>query len=271
VINQQVDGGRWNRVGTWSFGSQATITIRSLDSTGTTCADAVRLVPVLATNHAPMAVIDSVLPNPVSPGGKVTFQGHGTDPDGTIVGYRWRSSQDGDLSTQASFSTTSLSTGSHTIFFRVQDDDGAFSSEAQLALEVLSGSPGQGLILDNGSPGTTAVGYWPASGAPSPYGDSSLYAREPNAKYTYRFSLATPGTYEVHLWWTEYYSRLTNVPVDITHGSGTQRVTVNQLTNGGRWNRVGAWAFGSEATVTIISLGGGTTCADAVMLVRTGP
>jgi hypothetical protein len=269
TVNQQANGGRWNRVGTWSFGSQATVTIVSLGN-GTTCADAVRLVAVGSPNKAPTASIDSVQPNPASLGTSVTFQGRGSDDDGSVVGYRWRSSLDGDLSTAASFSTTTLSAGSHTIYFRVQDDAGSWSSEVQTSLGITAGSPAPGIIMDDGSPGTIKSGYWPPSGAPNPYGTGSLYSREPNATYAYRFNLPSPGTYEVHLWWTEYYSRLPNVPVEVTHGSGTAQLTVNQLTNGGRWNRVGAWTFGSQATVTIRSLGAGTTCADAVMLVKTG-
>lgn len=48
--NQQVNGGRWNSLGFWSFSSTATVTVRSLglDAQGNsqTCADAVRLVRV---------------------------------------------------------------------------------------------------------------------------------------------------------------------------------------------------------------------------------
>lgn len=40
------------------------------------------------------------------------------------------------LSTQASFSTSTLSIGTHTIYFKVQDDDGAWSEEVSATLEV---------------------------------------------------------------------------------------------------------------------------------------
>jgi hypothetical protein len=59
--------------------------------------------------------------------------------------------------------------------------------------------------------------------------------------------------------------------VDIAHGSGTARVNVNQRINGSQWNAVGTFSFGDQATITIHSLGGGSTCADAVMLTRVGP
>jgi hypothetical protein len=48
-VNQRQDGGKWNLLGTWSFATSATVTLRSLGGiTGEnqTCADAVRLVRV---------------------------------------------------------------------------------------------------------------------------------------------------------------------------------------------------------------------------------
>ena len=59
----------------------------------------------------------------------MSFSGHGTDTDGTITGYNWRSSIDSQLNTESSFSTSSLSVGTHTIYFKVKDDDGAWSTE----------------------------------------------------------------------------------------------------------------------------------------------
>ncbi len=77
-----------------------------------------------APNQPPTAYIDSVSPTNIAPGETVTFTGHGIDPDGTVGAYSWRSSLDGDLSTAASFTTSSLSPGTHTIWFKVQDNDG---------------------------------------------------------------------------------------------------------------------------------------------------
>ena len=55
--------------------------------------------------------------------------GNGSDSDGQVVGYNWRSSRDGELSTQARFNTRNLSVGQHTIYFKVQDNDGDWSEE----------------------------------------------------------------------------------------------------------------------------------------------
>ena len=54
----------------------------------------------------------------------------------------------------------------------------------------------------------------------------------------------------------------------VEYAGGTSQVTVDQTTDGGRWNLIGTWTFASEATITIHSLGEGqSTCADAVRLV----
>ena len=69
------------------------------------------------------------------------FEGYGIDNDEdgeSIVAYNWRSSLDGELSTEATFTLPlhSLSHGTHTIFFKVQDNEGYWSEEAVTILEV---------------------------------------------------------------------------------------------------------------------------------------
>ena len=83
----------------------------------------------------PIAYIDSIS----SAGQKYTFNGHGTTPAGTIVAYNWRSDKDGDLSNETQFQTTKLSPGKHTIYFKVQNSKGAWSTEVQKEIEI-SGS-----------------------------------------------------------------------------------------------------------------------------------
>ena len=86
---------------------------------------------VVATggNQPPTAVIDRIIPQNNEQGVGYLFEGHGTDQDGSIAGYNWRSDQDGQLSIEQSFTTTSLSVNTHRIYFKVQDDDGAWSDE----------------------------------------------------------------------------------------------------------------------------------------------
>jgi hypothetical protein len=261
TVNQQVSGGQWNSLGRWQFGASAVITITSLGP-GTTCADAVRLVPATTSNPPPVATIDAVTPRSADRGSLITFAGHGTDLNGSIVAHEWRSSLDGALSSLASFSTSSLTVGLHRIAFRVRDNDGAWSEAAETTVEI--SAPGaEPLVLDNGDPRTSSTRLWSVSGASAPFGDASLFSKTLGATYSYTATLA-PGVYEVSLWWTTWPSRLNAVPVTVDHELGTAKVTVNQQSNGGQWNPIGRWQISSQAIVTIESLGGGSTCADAV-------
>jgi hypothetical protein len=84
----------------------------------------------------PTAFIDLISPRNATCGQTVSFKGHGIDPDGAIGAYNWRSSIDGDLSTADSFSTSTLSPGTHSIWFKVQDNDGQWSNEVMGSVVV---------------------------------------------------------------------------------------------------------------------------------------
>lgn len=123
-------------------------------------------------NEPPIAFIDSVSAARISPGEAVTFTGHGVDPDGgSIAAYNWRSSLDGQLSTAASFKTSSLSQGTHTIWFKVQDSGGAWSKEVPCTVVVLpSGVVTPVISLFEANPpsitkGESSVLRWDVSGA----------------------------------------------------------------------------------------------------------
>jgi hypothetical protein len=124
-----------------------------------------------APNQPPTAYIDSISPVDATLGEVVTFNGSGIDPDGVITAYSWRSSRDGDLSTSASFKTQSLSKGTHTIWFRVQDDKGEWSEEVSANVIVVPEGIGQPVVEffyadpDKISPGGSSRLSWNVSGA----------------------------------------------------------------------------------------------------------
>lgn len=89
----------------------------------------------------PTAFIDTITPSSIAAGQLVSFEGRGTDTDGSVIGYSWRSSIDGQLSTESSFETSTLSVGSHTVYFKVQDNDGAWSDEVSASLSATQGQP----------------------------------------------------------------------------------------------------------------------------------
>jgi subtilisin family serine protease len=81
------------------------------------------------TNAAPTATITAPASGAsVTKGASVTFTGSGTDAeDGALSGASlvWTSSIDGQIGTGATFATTSLSAGTHTITLRARDSKGA--------------------------------------------------------------------------------------------------------------------------------------------------
>ena len=90
-----------------------------------------------ALNQAPKAYIDTISPAEVKAGEQVSFEGHGTDTEGSVVAYRWRSDRDGEIGTTKSFKTSSLSVGEHAIYLMVQDNNDAWSAEARGSVTVL--------------------------------------------------------------------------------------------------------------------------------------
>ena len=95
--------------------------------------------PSPVVNIPPVAYIDSILPAEALVDELVSFDGHGTDTDGTVVAYRWRSSIDGELSSKASFEIPGLSESEHVIYLKVQDNNGAWSEEVYFNLVVSTG------------------------------------------------------------------------------------------------------------------------------------
>lgn len=91
---------------------------------------------VLPENIPPTAYIDSITPNPSTLGEAVSFVGHGTDSDGSVTAYKWRSSIDGTIGTAASFNLSTLTNGTHTIYFSVKDNSDAWSTEVTAIVTV---------------------------------------------------------------------------------------------------------------------------------------
>jgi hypothetical protein len=91
-------------------------------------------------NDSPQAFIDSISPNPAKKWEVVNFKGHGEDKDGKIIAYKWISSIDGELSNKGSFTTNNLSVGTHTIYLKVEDNNGKWSERAMASLVIQSPS-----------------------------------------------------------------------------------------------------------------------------------
>lgn len=88
----------------------------------------------------PVAIIDSIGPNPAYYGTTISFKGKGTDTDGTIVAYEWSSNNYGVFSSSKDAEFSGLCTGTHIISFRVKDDQGNWSVPVMDTI-VISSNP----------------------------------------------------------------------------------------------------------------------------------
>jgi hypothetical protein len=115
-----------------------TISFRVQNSQGTWSNAATQQLIVPQGGGSLAAMIDSVSPNPAVVGQKITFSGHGIITNGIITNYQWTSNLDGILSSAASFSTSTLSPGTHLISFMVQNATQNWSPPATVTLSVTS-------------------------------------------------------------------------------------------------------------------------------------
>ena len=158
-INQQQNGGQWNSIETYYFNAETSYAITVISQPGppSTCADAVKF-NLLQTDMQPIAYIDSIAPNPAELADEIAFSGHGTDIDGTVVGYKWQSSGNGQLSDEPNFvmSASLIGQGIHTISFSVMDDNDVWSP---VVTEVLTiGNVPPTAVIDSITPSPANVG-----------------------------------------------------------------------------------------------------------------
>jgi hypothetical protein len=266
-INQRQNAGQWNSLGQYYFNSNGKVTISAASGSRlATCADAVWFKSI-SSSAPPTASIDSITPNPAELAEIVEFKGHGTDTDGSIVNYWWESSADGFLADLGSFTTSSLSKGTHAISFRVQDNEGVWSAPATRTL-IVENLPTEvaEIVIDNRDATTSMIGTWSLSDGANPYGVDSVSSRN-GATFTWNFTPPQSGDYSLSIWWTSYQSRSANIPVDIQTLNGTARVYINQQQNGGKWNFLGIYSFEARKSyeITITAQASRlSTCADAV-------
>jgi hypothetical protein len=138
--------------------------------------------------------------------------------------------------------------------------DGGQGDDDLLANGVIKDSGGPGILrsfdgqitIDDGDPGTTAIGNWSVSGGSDPYGTRSLYGKEIGDVYTFQIELS--GRHAVALWWSGYKSRCDGVPVEIFDGDTLiDTVVVDQSQDSGHWNALGIYDFSGAAKVNILS------------------
>ncbi|MBW6518863.1 MAG: fibronectin type III domain-containing protein, partial [ANME-2 cluster archaeon] len=140
--------GNQNKITGLQSGTLYELRVRGVDMSGNRGAWS-NYVTMSTVNSRPVGSINYITPLNSYEGQKVSFKGTGTDTDGIITSYRWWSDKDGYLSNSNTFSTTSLSPGSHTIFFKVKDNAGAWSDVVSRSITVNEITPSPSVSISS--------------------------------------------------------------------------------------------------------------------------
>lgn len=183
-----------------------------------------------SSNQKPTATIVTISPTAATYGESVYFHGLGQDTDGTVEAFRWRSSKDGVLSSESTFSKSDLSVGTHTIYFKVQDNDGDWSSEKSASIEIVEDptSENQPPIADADGP------YSGITNQTITFDASGSYDSDPGdsiSSYFWNFGDGCSGNGESH---GHTYTSEGNYTVTLTvtdsQGSQTSETTYADIT-----------------------------------------
>jgi len=108
-----------------------------------------------------------------------------------------------------------------------------------------------------------------SSGVAGFYGSDYAYISSTSSSDFAKWTPDIPenGNYRIFMRWTENANRTKTGPVEIAHMEGLSKTTVDQTTDGGKWNFLGSYqlAKGNSSYVKITGAGGGYTVADAVL------
>ena len=108
--------------------------------------------------------------------------------------------------------------------------------------------PTSDIIIDNTSGSFSASGNWATgTSAPDKYGSNyrwrSTEAVSDPAQWTPNIPVS--GNWAVYAWWSQGANRAANIAYMVTRSGGTSNVYVNQQANGGKWNLLGTFSFGT--------------------------
>ena len=160
-------------------------------------------------NQKPTAQIITINPSKTNFSNPVYFHGIGSD-DVQVTAFQWRSSIDGILSNQQTFTSSDLSVGTHIIYFKVRDNEGEWSNEDKKSLIIVESSEpsNSAPVPISGGPYSGVVNIsviFDASGSYDPDGDIFFYS------WDFGDGSIWEGVNKTHL-----YSQIGNYTVTLT-------------------------------------------------------
>jgi RHS repeat-associated protein len=233
TVNQEVGGGNWQLLGTYSFNAGAATVSLSDDADGYVIADAVMLAPPGAAPNT--ATWSATIP---SSGSYEVFA-------------RW--TQHPNRASNAKY-TVNHAGGSTQVIVNQMAGGGSWSSLGTFSFDAGTAS----ISLTDQADGyviADAVMFLPPGSSPN--------------SATWTTNVAQAGQYEVYAQWTQHANRATDATYTVTHAGGSTPVAVNQQANGGVWNLLGIFSLspGPAHNVTLTDLANGYVIADAIRLV----
>lgn len=127
-------------------------------------------------------------------------------------------------------------------------------------------------VVDNSDAAlVTVTGAWPSGTSTAGFIGADYLHNDNSGQGTKQVRYALPaglsGYQQVSLRWTSHTNRASNVPIEIHHAGGMSLVTIDQRSNGGKWNPLGFYQFsGAAGQGVVIKTSGanGYVIADAV-------
>lgn len=167
----------------------------------------------------------------------------------------------------------------------LDDADPTFSTTGVWANSTsVSGYQGQGykthaangespdvLIIDDTDPAFSAAGTWPTSISVGGCLGSYYRYHPPVAQSTdvatWTLNLPQPVRGKLYARWTAHSNRASNAQYIVHHAQGEATHTLNQKTNGGRWNLLGVYTLNNSSSITLRGDGNGTVIGDALLMI----
>ncbi|MBU6951602.1 PQQ-binding-like beta-propeller repeat protein [Hahella sp. HN01] len=275
VVDQRVNGDSWQRLGLFSLGSNAQVTL-SDDANGSVIADAIKFEATHSSpttgNQAP--VFSTPATTFAKAGLSYEYTASANDPDGDTVTYAIEygplamtiDSVSGDL--QWTPSVEDL--GEHLITLVASDGDTV--GRQSYTLLVVSDESGSispvPVVIDNTDSQTTATGTWGSSSAITGfYGSNYQYASpRSNSTFTWRPSISVAGSYHVYARWAAQSNRTSTATYRVKTATGNEAITVNQRINGGSWQLLGTYELDGSAAIALSDDVNGVVIADAIQI-----